>query len=142
MRRGEGCGLCNDAHLPSNPFSDLVAETDWSFIRLCRNQTHPGYSVVVAKRHAPELHDLTVDERNGFWFDVAMTGRAISDLFQPVKLANLSMGFRMPHVHCHVYPQYQQDDPFRLIDINEGDIQLNEDDRRARICAIQERLSK
>lgn len=66
MRRGEGCGLCNDAHLASNPFSDLVAETDWSFIRLCRNQTRAGYSVVVAKRHAPELHDLTVDERNGF----------------------------------------------------------------------------
>lgn len=71
-----------------------------------------------------------------------MTGRAISDLFQPVKLANLSMGFRMPHVHCHVYPQYQQDDPLRLIDISEGDIQLNDDDWKARISAIQERLGK
>jgi diadenosine tetraphosphate (Ap4A) HIT family hydrolase len=141
MRQGEGCGLCDDAHLPSNPFSDLLAETNWSFIRLCRNQTHPGYSVVVAKRHAPELHDLTVEERNGFWSDVAMIGRAISGLFQPVKLANLSMGFRMPHFHCHVYPQYQQDDPFRLIDITEGNVQLADDDWKVRISSIQEFLA-
>lgn len=141
MRRGQGCGLCDDASLPTNPFSDLLAESEWSFIRLSRNQTHPGYSVVIAKRHAPELHDLTAEERNGFWSDVAHVGSVISELFQPVKLANLCMGFRVPHFHCHVYPQFQDDDPFRLIDVTEGDVRLNDDDWKARVRSMQERLA-
>src|SRR5438067_13096656 len=104
MKEGVDCGLCADAAIPSNPFSDLVLETPWSFIRLNKNQTHAGYTVVIAKRHVPELHDLSTDERCGFTNDVAAAGRAIAALFQPVKLANLSMGFRIPHYHCHVYP--------------------------------------
>ena len=84
-------------------------------MRLCRNQTQAGYSVVIAKRHAPELHHLTHEERCGFWNDVAKVGEVIYELFNPVKLANLSMGFRMPHFHCHVLPQYQDDDPFGML---------------------------
>lgn len=89
MKRGEQCGMCSDAHLPTNPFSDLIAETSWSYVRLHRNQTRPGYCVVIAKRHAPELHDLSPDERSGLWTDVAGIGAAVSTLFHPVKLANL-----------------------------------------------------
>ena len=62
-----------------------------------------------------ELHHLTSDERCGFWNDVSTMGEVIYELFDPVKLANLSMGFRTPHVHCHVLPQYQHDDPLRLL---------------------------
>lgn len=126
MMRGDECAMCADAYLASNPFSDLVVETPWSFIRLNRNQTKAGYTVVIAKRHAPELHNLSGEERCGFWNDVAEVGHALTELFQPVKLANLSMGFRMPHYHCHVYPQYQDDDPFRLIDVTEGDVRMDE----------------
>jgi diadenosine tetraphosphate (Ap4A) HIT family hydrolase len=124
--RGDGCELCADAHLPVNAFSELLAETPWSYIRLHRNQTKAGYSVVIAKRHAPELHDLSEPEVCGLWNDVAVVGRVISKMFRPVKLANLSMGFRTPHVHCHVYPQYEDDDPYRLIDVTEGDVRLDE----------------
>src|SRR5205823_1444429 len=73
-----------------------VTETPWSYVRLNRNQTRAGYTVVIAKRHAPELHDLSDDELCGFWRDVAAVGRAVSELYTPVKLANLSMGSRVP----------------------------------------------
>lgn len=126
MKHGQGCAMCADAALASNPFSDLIAETPWSYVRLHRNQTHSGYTVVIAKRHAPELHDLSRDERCGFWNDVAAVGQVIAELFQPVKLANLSMGFRMPHYHCHVFPQYEHDDPHRLVDVSEGDRRLDD----------------
>src|SRR4051794_12344499 len=101
MWAGDGCAMCADAPLPTNPFGDLIVETDWSYVRLARNQTRAGYSVVIAKRHAPELHFLSPAELSGFWSDAATIGEVISDQLRPVKLANLVMGFRMPHVHCH-----------------------------------------
>ena len=142
MRRGDGCPMCADAHLPVNPFSDLVAETGWSYIRLHRNQTKAGYSVVIAKRHVPELHDLSETELCGLWNDVAAVGRAISEMFRPVKLANLSMGFRMPHFHCHVYPQYEDDDPRRLIDVTEGEVRLGEVQWAERVAAMRRLLQR
>lgn len=126
MLRGEDCSMCRDGGLPTNPFSDLFAETPWSYVRLCVNQSQPGYCVVISKRHVPELHHLSSPERNGFIDDVAATGSVITELFNPVKLATLLMGFRMPHLHCHVYPQYRHDDPFALIDLQRGDVRLSE----------------
>jgi len=29
MWSGEDCGICSDAHLVTNPFGDLIAETEW-----------------------------------------------------------------------------------------------------------------
>ena len=137
MWDGDGCAMCRDAALARNPYGDLILETQWSFMRLSVNQTQAGYSVVIAKRHAPELHHLSREERCGFWNDVAALGEVVSDLLRPVKLANLCMGFRMPHLHCHVYPQYQDDDPFRLLDPQAGDVRLSDGDWDERLAAIR-----
>jgi len=142
MKQGKECAMCTDAHLPRNPFSDLVTETPWSFVRLHRNQTRAGYSIVIAKRHVPEIHHLSDEEVCGFWLDVAAVGRVVSDLFAPVKLANLSMGFRVPHVHCHVYPQYEDDDPFRLIDVTHGNVRLDDGAWEKRIADMRARLGR
>ena len=64
-------------------------------------------------------------------------GEVIYELFDPVKLANLSMGFRMPHVHCHVLPQYQHDDPFRLLNPQDGDLRLPEAQWNERVEAVR-----
>lgn len=135
MWRGDDCAMCADSQLPRNPHGDLIVETPWSYIRLSINQTHAGYSVVIAKRHAPEMHHLTSDELAGFWTDASTLGHVISHLFRPVKLANLSMGFRMPHFHCHVYPQYAHDDPYRLFNPQDGDVRLDSQawDERVRL---------
>ncbi|MBV9952126.1 MAG: hypothetical protein JO291_09265, partial [Acidimicrobiia bacterium] len=77
MTAGVGCPMCADAHLASNEHSDLIAELPGSYARLARNQTHAGYSVLILKRHAVELHDLTAEELRLFWVDVATLGRTI-----------------------------------------------------------------
>lgn len=138
MWRGDDCAMCEDAPRLRNEHGDLITETEWSYVRLCRNQTQAGYSVVIAKRHAPELHHLSVDERSGFWTDVAVLGEVVSSLFRPVKLANLTMGFRMPHFHCHVYPQYERDDPFGLLNPQEGDVRLDGSAWDDRLRLVQE----
>jgi diadenosine tetraphosphate (Ap4A) HIT family hydrolase len=142
MRSGADCPMCADGHLPVNEHGDLIAELPGSYARLCRNQTHAGYSVVIAKRHAVEVHDLTSEELHAFWADVAALGRTITNLFEPVKLDNLVMGHLCPHVHCHVYPQYPTSDPHALIDIQEGTVRLSDDAWNERLEAIRTDLAR
>ena len=44
----------------------------------------------------------------------ADVGRSITEVLGPTKLDYLVMGHLCPHVHCHVYPQYEDDDPHAL----------------------------
>lgn len=76
--------MCADAHPPVNEHSHLVLELGVSYARLHKNQTHPGYTVVILKRHAGELHELDAATLAAFWADVARVGRAIADVFHPV----------------------------------------------------------
>lgn len=130
MRAGVDCSMCADAHLPSNPFSVLVAELSASYARLSRNQAKPGYCVVVAKQHVPEVHEFDDETLIEFWRDVASVGRAVERVYSPVKLFNLVMGGRCPHVHCHVHPQYSDDDPFAL-DFGEAELLVGADELRS-----------
>jgi diadenosine tetraphosphate (Ap4A) HIT family hydrolase len=141
MKAGADCPMCADIHLPKNAHSDLIAELPGSYARLHRNQTHAGYTVLFAKRHAVEVHDLTNKELRLFWADVAAVGRTISALFAPLKLDSLVMGHLCPHVHCHVFPQYAHDDPHALINIQEGTTRLPEDEWSERLAAIRIHLA-
>ena len=140
MVKGVDCPMCADAHLPTNAHSDLVVESEVAFTRLHHNQSHAGYSVVVLKRHAAELHDLDDWEYDAFWRDVRRASRAIAQLFRPVKLDTLVMGHLCPHVHCHIYPQYQGDDPHALVNIQEGAVRLSDEQRAASVADLRSRM--
>jgi diadenosine tetraphosphate (Ap4A) HIT family hydrolase len=133
--------MCADAHLASNPHSDLVVASAVSFTRLQKNQTHAGYCVVILKRHTTELHHLDEAELQQFWIDVTRVSRVIVDLFRPVTLDTLILGHLCPHVHCHVFPQYQDNDPHALVNIQEGTLRLTEADQSIRVSAIREHLA-
>lgn len=141
MVQGAECPMCADVHLLTNDHSDLVFESDVAITRLHRNQTHAGYSVVVLKRHVAELHDLADDEHDEFW-DVRRLSRAVTNLFHPVKVDSLVMGHLCPHVHCHVYPQYQGDDPRALINIQEGAVRLSSDEQARRVRQLRDALDQ
>jgi diadenosine tetraphosphate (Ap4A) HIT family hydrolase len=141
MLSGEGCPMCADAHLVTNVHSDLVVASRVSYTRLHKNQTHPGYCIVILNRHERELHYLDDAELRQFWLDVTRVSRVIAELFQPVKLDTLIMGHLCPHVHCHVFPQYQHDDSHALVNLQEGTVRLTALDQHARVTAIQERLA-
>jgi diadenosine tetraphosphate (Ap4A) HIT family hydrolase len=141
MLAGTECPMCDDAHLPVNVHGELIADLAGSYARLAYNQTKPGYSVVIAKRHSPELFDLTREELRLFWIDVADVASTIQQLFAPVKLDYLVMGHLCPHVHCHVYPQYASDDPHGLLDPKSGDVRLNTADWQERLAAVRHTLN-
>lgn len=140
MVAGVDCAMCADAHVPVNPHGELIAELPGSYARLCRNQTKAGYTAVIAKRHAAELFALDADELRLFWADVAEVARAVFHLFAPVKIDYLVMGHLCPHVHCHVYPQYRDDDPHGLLNPQDGDIRLSEPAWAERVRRMRDEL--
>ena len=114
------CGMCADAHLEENDHSILVVSTGTTHVRFSRNQAHPGYCLVILAEHVTEMSELESASLGAFWSDVQRAGRAVGDVYGPRKIDYLVMGHRMPHLHCHVFPQHENDDPKRNVDISDG----------------------
>src|SRR5262249_43456552 len=106
------------------PFSFKVADLQWSVMRLARNQSWRGWSVVVLKRHANELFELGAAELGGFWGDVANAARALQGVYQPVKINYAVLGNLCPHIHCHVVPRFEADNPHALLRMGEREVLL------------------
>jgi len=111
MLSGKDCPFCEDIHLDENEFSYKVVELEHSFIRLPKNQYIKGWLVVALKRHANELYELSDSELAGFWREVALVAKASKVVFNPVKLNYAIYGNLCPHIHCHIFPQYLDNDP-------------------------------
>ena len=141
MRAGADCSICASAD-HSNEYSDLVATTAFSFIHLNKNQAHRGHCCVIFRRHAPELHDLSAEELLGFTTDVARLGRVLEILFRPVKIDQLIMGHLCPHLHCHVFPQYQDDDPHANPHIHDRTLELGREEQLARVELLRAELAR
>lgn len=136
------CGMCADAHLSENEHSILIASTPTVHIRLARNQAHPGYCVVILREHITDLADLDPEGLRGFWADVQRAGRAITAAFGPRKIDYLVMGHRMPHLHCHLLPQHDADDPLRNVDISDGPVFADDGDLHRGVASLRRELSR
>ena len=71
-------------YLEENRFSFKVAELQQGIVRLARNQYLPGYTVVIFRRHANELFELSVQELTQFWQDVSRVAKVIFPQFDGV----------------------------------------------------------
>lgn len=109
-----GCPLCSRVEPTAfHADPDFVREFDHSVAFLGRWQAYRGYCVLVSKRHARELSELTDDVRRGFFDEMCMVARAIETAFTPRKLNYEMLGNQVPHLHWHVFPRYE-DDPNAL----------------------------
>lgn len=126
LTNAQTCGMCADAHLEANEHSILVTSTATTHTRLARNQAHPGYCLVILRAHVTDMADLNAQQLAAFWADVQRAGGAIGQRFAPRKIDYLVMGHRMPHLHCHVFPQHSSDDPKRNVDISDGPVLVPE----------------
>jgi len=142
LKQGEDCGLCADIHLEVNEFSFLVAELEWSYVRLGRNQYRPGWTLVALKRHACELFELTDSESAGFWREVAAVARALDYLYQPAKMNYGVFGNLNPHIHCHLVPQFFADDPTLPLNMQAKEVRLEDQDYQRIIHALRQALGR
>lgn len=107
---GKDCTMC--ATIQSGDFDPSITVLDGEFVVavLERRTLLPGYCVVIWKhRHIAEPTDLEPQEAAGYWAEVLKVGKAVRDLFDPVKLNFLTLGNHLPHLHTHVLPRYLDD---------------------------------
>jgi diadenosine tetraphosphate (Ap4A) HIT family hydrolase len=76
-------------------------------------QFYQGYCLLVSRRHAVELNELSVEERRAYLDEMCLLAQAIQTCFRPHKLNYELLGNQVPHLHWHLFPR-SLDDPDRL----------------------------
>ena len=105
-RSVDGCPMCRkwqeDADL-------RVAELDYCYVVLIRDQFFTGYCFVFAKAHVTELFHLDVETRQGIIEEVSSVAAALSRVFNPTKINYELLGNMVPHMHWHLVPRFNDD---------------------------------
>jgi len=84
------------------------------FCRIVRvdSDDYPGYCRVVLNRHAREMTDLDIGERERLMRVVFACEAAMRELFRPDKMNLASLGNQVPHLHWHVVARHADDRTF------------------------------
>jgi diadenosine tetraphosphate (Ap4A) HIT family hydrolase len=91
------------------PKDHQIAALDHTVAYLHDDQFFPGWTVLVLKRHAAELFDLTKDERRQLIEEVSEVALALAMAFEPVKINYELLGNQLPHIHWHIIPRLADD---------------------------------
>ena len=86
-----------------------VAELDYCYVVLNRDQFFTGYCFVFAKAHVTELFHLDVATRQGVIEEVNRVAAVLSRVFKPTKINYELLGNMVPHMHWHLVPRFSDD---------------------------------
>lgn len=100
---GTDCVMCRLEQLP------IVTELKSGKVILVDDAVCPGYCILVYRRHATELYELTQDERAQFMEDISHIAQALKNELRPAKLNYAILGNEVPHLHCHIIPRFPDD---------------------------------
>lgn len=106
----EHCLTCQSGPMPEG-FIDL-AELSHSYA-VAEPQPQGrlyGKCHITAKYHAAEFEDMPYDEMCGFMQNLQTVGRALHRVSGAVKINYEMHANSVPHLHCHLFPRYLDDD--------------------------------
>lgn len=136
------CFYCEDGEKRRSLMVE-ICRLKYSTVYLNRNQKFPGRCVVKFQDHKTEYFQLTKEERDGFFEEVAAVAKAIWELYHPDKINYATFGDLVPHVHVHVVPKYQDGpdwgNPF---DDTQGKVVLEENEYQEKAEALKNEILK
>jgi len=94
---------------PSGAVSRRVALLPTAVAVLGSDQYYPGYTLVIARRHATELYHLPDGESTAYFQDMLRVARAVDQAFSPRKMNYELLGNTVAHLHWHLFPRYADD---------------------------------
>ena len=103
------CAYCMKGELVAK-FAYLVCDMKTGYLYLFREQSKRGRVILAHHRHISELIELTDEERNDFFADIAAVSRAVHKVFQPNKVNYGAYGDTGCHLHFHLVPKYEGGD--------------------------------
>ncbi|MBE6980438.1 MAG: HIT family protein [Ruminococcaceae bacterium] len=134
------CGYCVGGE-PLAKFGIKICNLQVSQLILFKEQSHPGRVIVAYKDHVSELVNISDEERNLFFADVAAAANAIHKVFHPDKVNYGAYGDGGCHLHFHLVPKYEGQfewgTPFAM---NPGKTYLTDAEYDEMIAKIKEAL--
>jgi diadenosine tetraphosphate (Ap4A) HIT family hydrolase len=86
-----------------------IADLGLTVAYLHEDQFFRGWTLLVLKRHATELFQLTRPERAQLIEEVSGVARALSRALAAVKINYELLGNQVAHVHWHIVPRLRDD---------------------------------
>lgn len=107
--KDQNCAYCMREDNPAllDAFGIFICRLSVSDLILFKEQSHPGRCIVAYRDHVSELTELSDEERNAFFADVARAARAIHAAFHPDKVNYGAYGDTGRHLHFHLVPKYK-----------------------------------
>jgi diadenosine tetraphosphate (Ap4A) HIT family hydrolase len=101
------CVLCKEEPNPQE--AQLIWRGDDCRVILVNDPDLPGFCRVIWNHHVAEMTDLTLSEREHIMSLVFAVEEAVRQVMQPDKMNIATLGNRVPHIHWHIIPRYQDD---------------------------------
>ena len=104
------CLICDRIQMikeGTNPY--FVKELETGYVVLGDNQHFKGYTILLCKQHASELHELDTDFKLKFLEEMSLVGEAVSRAFPCEKMNYELLGNGDSHLHWHLFPRVSGD---------------------------------
>ncbi len=136
----QNCGYCQGGELLAK-FGIKICDLKVSQLILFKEQSHPGRVIVAYKDHVSELVDISAEERNLFFEDVAAAAKAIHAAFHPDKVNYGAYGDGGCHLHFHLVPKYKDQFEWTTVfQMNPGQVYLSDEQYAEMIEKIKAHL--
>ena len=140
MTKDPSCAYCVHGE-PLAKFGIYICDLTQTRLYLFKEQSHPGRVIVANKDHVSDITDLSDEERNAFFADVAHVTRALKAAFHPGRINYGAYNDKGHHLHFHLVPKYR--DGFEwggVFAMNPGKTTLSEDEYKEMIELVRSRL--
>lgn len=135
--KDQNCAYCARVEL-LDKFGIFICDLKVSSLILFKEQSHPGRCIVAYRDHVSEIVDISDQERNDFFEDVAHAARAIHAAFQPDKINYGAYGDTGCHLHMHLVPKYRDEYEWGgVFEMNPGKTLLTDEEYQKMIEKIK-----
>lgn len=124
-------------------FAYPVCQMESGYLYVFREQSKRGRVILAHNKHVSELIDLTDEERNQFFADVASVARAVHKVFHPDKVNYGAYGDTGCHLHFHIVPKYNGGDEWGgTFQMNPGKVTLTDAEYEEMAAALRQALKE
>ena len=81
--KDQNCAYCMQGELVAK-FGYPVCQMKSGYLYIFKEQSKPGRVILAYKDHVSEMVDISDEDRNEFFAEVAQVGKVIHKLFKPV----------------------------------------------------------
>ncbi len=123
------CAYCMKHENPAllDKFGIYICDLKVSSLILFKEQSKPGRVIVAYKDHVSEIVNISDEERNLFFEDVAQAAKALHAAFKPNKVNYGAYGDTGCHLHMHLVPKYEGGDEWGgIFQMNPGKVFLTD----------------